>query len=110
MITWNILSMESQPDTGIVVSANWQCLGEQDGFTSNAYGSCAFPEPEGGYVPYPDLTQEEVLNWCWTSGGVDKDTTELSVNNALELQINPPVVQQPLPWIEPALAEEIGIN
>lgn len=98
MITWNILSMESQPDTGIVVSANWSCTGEQDGFTAYVYGSSVFPEPEGGYVLYPDLTQDQVLEWCWTVGGVDKDATETSVNNALQAQINPPVVQQTLPW------------
>ena len=98
MITWTITSMESQPTTGIVVSANWQCLGEQDGFTSYAYGSSAFPEPEDGYVPYSDLTKEEVLNWVWTLGGVDQFTTESSVMSAIQAQINPPVVQQPLPW------------
>lgn len=98
MYTWKILSMESTPDTGVVVSANWSCTGEQDGFTSYVYGSCGFPPPSDPFVPYPDLTQDEVLNWCWTDGGVDKATTEAAVQNALDLQTNPPVVQNPLPW------------
>lgn len=98
MITWTITSMESQPTTGIVLLANWQCLGEQDGFTFSICGSSSFPDPEEGYIPYPDLTEDEVLNWVWTVGGVDKDITELSVDNGLQLQINPPLVEQPLPW------------
>jgi len=100
MITWTITSMESQPTTGIVVSANWLCVGEQDGFTTSLLGTSVFPEPEGGYIPYPDLTENEVLNWCWTVGGVDQFTTESSIMSNIQAQINPQVVQQPLPWSE----------
>ena len=99
MITWTIASMESQPTTGIVVSANWLCAGEQDGFTASLSGTSVFPTPEGGYVPYNQLTQDEVLSWVWTDCGVNKANTEASVNNALQSQVNPPVVQQPLPWV-----------
>ena len=99
MITWTITSMESQPTTGIVVSANWVCSGEDSGFTASLSGTSVFPTPEGGYVPYAELTQDEVLNWVWTDGGVSQVDTETSVNNALQAQVNPPVVQQPLPWI-----------
>ena len=98
MITWVITSMESQPNTGIVVSANWTCDGAQDGFTSSMFGTSIFPEPESGYIPYANLTQTQVLEWVWTVGGVDKDATETSINNSLQTQINPPVIQQPLPW------------
>jgi hypothetical protein len=98
MITWTIISMQSQPDTGIVVSANWNCSGEQEGFTSVLSGASTFNSPEGSYVAYGNLTQDEVLEWVWTSGGVDKFTTESSVMSAIVLQINPPVIQQPLPW------------
>jgi hypothetical protein len=98
MITWTITSMESQPTTGIVVSANWLCSSEQDGFTASMLGNCVFSIPEGEYIPYDQLTQDEVLNWVWTNGGIDKTATEDAVNSALQLQIAPPVVQQPLPW------------
>jgi hypothetical protein len=90
--------MESQPTTGIVVSANWLCVGEDSGFTALLSGTCIFPTPESGYIPYAQLTQDEVLNWVWSDGGIDKVNTETSINNALQAQINPPTVQQPLPW------------
>lgn len=90
--------MESQPSTGIVVSANWLCTGEDSGFTASLSGASVFNTPNGGYVPYPNLTQDDVLNWVWASGGIDKVATEASVNNALQAQINPVVVVQPLPW------------
>lgn len=90
--------MESQPDTGIVISANWVCEGTQDSFFATITGSCVFPIPEGNYVPYADLQESEVLNWCWTDGGVNKDLTESAINSALEAQVNPVVVNNPLPW------------
>lgn len=90
--------MESTPDTGVVVSANWVCSGEQSEVKTSISGSCAFPEPEAEFIPYYDLTQEQVLNWCWTDGGVDKQITEDSVMHALEQSINPPTILQSLPW------------
>lgn len=98
MITWTITSMESQPSTGIVVSANWLCTGEDSGFTASLSGASVFNTPNGGYVPYPNLTQDDVLNWVWASGGVNKAETEALVNNSLQVQLNPVVVVQPLPW------------
>jgi len=98
MITWTINSMESQPNTQIVISANWTCFGEQNGFTSSISGISVFPIPEGSYVPYAELTQDQVLGWVWTDGGVDQFATESSVMSAIQAQINPVVIEQPLPW------------
>jgi hypothetical protein len=61
------------------------------------YGTCSFPAPEGSFTPYPDLTQDMVLGWCWDNG-VNKDATEAAVQSLIANQINPPVVQLPLPW------------
>jgi hypothetical protein len=47
------------------------------------------------------LTQAEVLAWCWANG-VDKDATEASIQSQINGQINPTVIQPPLPWIAPA--------
>ena len=98
MITWKIKSMESTPETGVVISANWICEGEQDGVNASISGTSQFPEPGEQFTPYSSLTQEQVLAWVWADGGVNKTATEASVQNALDLQINPSLVQNPLPW------------
>jgi hypothetical protein len=49
------------------------------------------------FVPYADLTQDQVLGWCWANG-VDKAATEAAVAQNIENQINPPIVTPPLPW------------
>jgi hypothetical protein len=84
----------------VVLTASWRCNGEQLPYVGANFGSASFPRPaEGGaFTPYADLTQEQVLGWCW-SNGVDKDATEASIQSQIDSQINPPIVQPPLPWL-----------
>lgn len=109
--TWIIEWMQTTPTTATppetVLTAGWRCNGAQTeggtDYTGTAYGTCSFPMPaEGGqFTPYADLTQEQVLGWCWDNG-VDKDATEASIQAQIDNQINPPVIQPPLPWATPA--------
>ena len=96
----NTSTQEVNGFTEVVLNCGWRCNGEQDSFTATAYGTCSFvPPPEGdpNFIPYADLTQQQVLDWCWAAG-VDKDATELAVQNQLNQQINPAEQQLPLPW------------
>ena len=86
----------SNPD--VVITADWRCNGTQDQYNGTCYGSCSFQPPTGEFTPYPDLTQEQVLNWCYENG-VDKTAIEANVSLQIENQINPPVVTLPLPWV-----------
>ena len=86
----------SNPD--VVITADWRCNGSQDNYSGTCYGSCSFAPPSGSFTPYEDLTQDQVLNWCYENG-VDKTAIELNVTAQIENQINPPVVTLPLPWV-----------
>ena len=99
-ITWTITAMdcsttEVNPDTVIV--AHWTCSGTDGTYNASIYSTCSFAPPEGTFTPYAQLTQEQVLGWCWANG-VDQTATEAAVNQQLANQINPPVVTPPLPW------------
>lgn len=109
-ITWDITAMDCYPQadgqTDVVFTVHWTCNGtqEQDGKTYNGsvYSTCAVTYTAGSpYTPYADLTQEQVLGWIWASG-VDQSTTEAAVALQISQQANPPVVQPPLPWAQPA--------
>jgi len=111
-ITWVIEWMQTTPNTAnppeCVLTAGWRCNGAQTAnsvdYTGTAYGSCAFTYAAGDpFTPYADLTQDQVLQWCWANG-VDKTATEASVQTQIDTQINPPVIQPPLPWAAPAQA------
>ena len=86
------------PNTDVVITADWRCNGSQDNYSGTCYGSCSFQPPSGSFTPYPDLTQEQVLGWCYANG-VDKTAIEANVTAQIENQINPPVVSLPLPWV-----------
>jgi len=84
--------------TDVVITADWRCNGTQDQYSGTCYGSCSFTPPSGEFTPYPDLTQAQVLNWCYANG-VDKTAIEANVTQQIENQINPPVIAPPLPWV-----------
>lgn len=107
-ITWVVEWMsastaEINGHSEVVLTAGWRCNGVQSANNASSYGSASFPQPaEGGsFTPYADLTQEQVLGWCWANG-VDKTSVEANVQTAINNQINPPVTQPPLPWATPA--------
>ena len=98
--TWTITAMncsttETNPDT--VITAHWTCSGTDGTYGSSIYSTCSFSPPEGTFTPYANLTQEQVLSWCYANG-VDRAATEAAVGQQIANQVNPPVVTPRLPW------------
>jgi len=102
-LSWLIERLLTKPvegsNTDVVITADWRCNGSQDSYSGTCYGSCSFAPPTDSFTPYEDLTQEQVLSWCYANG-VDQAAIEANVSLQIENQINPPVVSLPLPWIE----------
>lgn len=100
-INWIIEAMDCKPQEGdltdVVITAHWRCNGTDGTFSATVYGTCSFSQPEGDFTPYADLTQDQVLGWCWNAG-VDKDATEANIDTQIANQVNPPIVTPPLPW------------
>jgi hypothetical protein len=90
----------------VVITADWRCNGTETigtgddakTYSGTCYGSASFQPPTGEFTPYPDLTQDQVLGWCFASG-VDKTAIEANVTQQINDQINPPVIAPPLPWL-----------
>ncbi len=101
-ILWIIERLLVKPTEGtltdVVITADWRCNGTDETYSGTCYGSCSFQPPSGEFTPYEDLTQEQVLGWCY-SNGVDQAAIEANVTQQIENQINPPVVTLPLPWV-----------
>jgi len=86
----------------VVLQAGWRLNGEEETATTSFYGTVSFlpPQPnDPNFIPYNELTQDQVLEWVWASG-VDKDATEAAVTQRLEETLNPAEVQLPLPWVK----------
>ena len=105
-ISWIIERLLVKPTEGsltdVVITADWRCNGSQDGYTGTCYGSCSFAPPTEGFTPYDQLTEQQVLDWCFANG-VDKAAIESNVTQQINDQINPPVVVLPLPWQPPVI-------
>ena len=103
-ISWLIERLLTKPvegsNTDVVITADWRCNGSQDSFSGTCYGSCSFAPPTGSFTPYSDLTEQQVLDWCYANG-VDKSAIEANVTAQIQNQIDPPVVSLPLPWVPP---------
>ena len=101
-LSWLIERLLVKPtegsNTDVVITADWRCNGTDETYSGTCYGSCSFQPPTGSFTPYEDLTQEQVLGWCYENG-VDKTAIEANVSLQIENQINPPVVVLPLPWV-----------
>jgi hypothetical protein len=104
-ILWIIERLLVKPTEGthtdVVITADWRCNGSQDQYSGTCYGSCSFAPPSGsGFTPFPDLTQDQVLGWCFANG-VDQKAIEANVTQQIADQVNPPVIAPPLPWLPP---------
>jgi hypothetical protein len=103
-LSWIIERLLVKPTEGthtdVVITADWRCNGSQDQYSGTCYGSTSFAPPSGSFTPYEDLTQDQVLSWCFANG-VDKTAIEANVTAQIENQINPPVIAPPLPWLPP---------
>jgi len=107
-MTWDVTAMDCYPqadgETDVVFTVHWTCAGQQvsggNTYTGSVYSTCAVPAPTGGaFTPYNQLTEQQVLGWIWANG-VDQAATEAAVQQQINNQINPPVVQPPLPWVQ----------
>ena len=119
-ILWLIERLLVKPtegtNTDVVITADWRCNGSQTTgsgdtektYSGTCYGSCSFQPPSGSFTPYDDLTQEQVLQWCYENG-VDKTSIEANVTLQIDNQINPPVITLPLPWVPVVVAEPVVV-
>jgi hypothetical protein len=103
-ILWIIERLLVKPTEGtltdVVITADWRCNGSQDNYSGTCYGSASFAPPSGSFTPYDQLTEQQVLDWCFANG-VDKKAIEANVTAQINDQINPPVIAPPLPWVPP---------
>ena len=108
-LSWIIERLLVKPTEGsltdVVITADWRCNGTETigtgddakTYSGTCYGSTSFAPPSGSFTPYDQLTEQQVLDWCFANG-VDKTSIEANVTAQIENQINPPIIAPPLPW------------
>jgi len=104
--TTTINAMYTVPNPkGYVVNVLFTVSGTDGTHTASIGGNISFtPEQnQSDYIPYADLTQEEVLGW------INEATDNLvnyyaNIDGQIASEVNPPVspTDTPLPWATPA--------
>lgn len=92
---WTITQCDRLTSDGFITTAHWTATATDGDYTASIYSTCSWV-PGTPSIPYAEVTQQEVLDWCWASG-VDKDATEAALAQNIELQKNP-VVATGVPW------------
>lgn len=101
---WVVSAMEEKPTEGnlsdVVVTVHWRrnasLTSGETTYTADTYGSYACPTPTGSFTAFADLTFEQVTGWL--DAGLDVEALNAGLDAQIEAQINPPVIQLPLPW------------
>lgn len=93
--TWTITQTDYLVADGFITTAHWNATAVDGTYTASAYSTCSFANAEPA-IPYASVTEQEVLDWCWNNG-VDKDATEASLAQQIELLKNP-VTATGTPW------------
>jgi len=99
--TWTVTAMncyaQKDDNTNVVFTVHWTCAGTDGTYNTSVYNTCNIPLAQGTFTPYEDLTQEQVLGWCWANG-VNKEVTEEAIGTQLANLANPTEVTLPLSW------------
>ena len=107
--TWTVnklLILDEVKEKDFVVTAICKvvCTEEVDGkeYSAKKLASSIFqPEEKEGFIPYSDLTEEQVVGWIKSSLGTEGvESIEKSLASQIDTKINPPVVPvvKSLPW------------
>lgn len=112
-ITWKVTNLDCYPkydqENDVVFTVHWDCLGNMtvatgslsgSSYNSRLYGTTGVTYHSGSaFIPYSQLTEPQVLSWVFDAMGVAQKTSiEAGAANSIYTQIDPPVIQPPLPW------------
>lgn len=98
IVEWMSCYPQAEGETDVVFQVGWRCNATDGTYNATQYGSVNVSYVAGDpYTPYADLTQDQVLGWVWANG-VNQDETQAALDTDIANQVNPPVVNPPLPW------------
>ena len=105
---WNFNPLESYPtasgETDVVFLVHWQLYANTGSYNASCIGTQPIASLQSGsiFTPFNELTKDMVFGWVTSSmasGSVEAMYTSLA--QQIENQINPPILVQQAPWLNP---------
>jgi hypothetical protein len=95
MTNWKITQCDRLTADNFITTAHFTATAVDGEFTASIYSTCSWAAGTPT-IPYGQVTEAEVLTWCWASG-VDKSATEAALAANIAEQKNPKVASG-TPW------------
>jgi hypothetical protein len=100
---WVIANMKRIEATGVVVDVTYIFNAEEEGILDRYVGSMTFSgnPSDPGFIPYEDLTQDDVLTWVFNDLGDRKAVIEADVTGRVQTKVdqkNNNPYSQGVPW------------
>jgi hypothetical protein len=109
---WNFNPLESYPtasgETDVVFLVHWQLYASTGSYGASAIGTQNIATYQSGstFIPFNELTKDIVYGWVTSSMGSDSvEAMYASLEQQIENQINPPILVQQAPWLNPTPTE-----
>jgi hypothetical protein len=80
---------------GIVTTVHYTFTVASETNQVESYGTVTLTEPEGDYIPFDELTQEDVMGWL--ADNLDLEEIEANLNARLH-ELDNPIITVGLPW------------
>jgi hypothetical protein len=101
--TWTITKLQvyeqALGESDVVCIAYWNLNGSDGTYSSNLQGTQGLIYQGGPFIPYQDLTEQQVVDWVLqTMGAQLVSTLENQVINMVYQQEIPVILTPPLPW------------
>ena len=107
---WSVAGMKCYPEyegfENVVFTVHWHLLAKDGENSASNYGSVKLKlDPNHEYIPYDQLTEEQVIGWV--KGTMNQNSNpmspsaeeyELKLAEEIEKKKRPPEVTPPLPW------------
>ena len=93
-ITYTIAQLDRQTSDGLVTTAHWRVDAVDGEYSAGSYGSVGF-ERGDTFIPYNNLTQEEVIGWV--KNRLDSSAIEASLTAQIAAQ-KAPTTAVGVPW------------
>ena len=93
-IIWSIEQLNRELSDGLVTTAHWRCTAVDNDYSISTFGSVGF-ERGDTFIPYEQLTQEQVLDWVKV--GLNAAEIEAGLQSHID-GVKNPVSATGVPW------------
>jgi hypothetical protein len=104
--SWSFPTLSAYPsyegETDVVFTVHWVLNGtDGNGHSGSVYGTVGVTYAAGTpFTPYASLTEEQVQAWVIDALGAEQVAEyEANIDNQIEQQVSPIVVNLPPPWV-----------